>query len=348
MPHTRAAQLRVAMEAAKSRDMPQMQNLNWNMGWNDYQDEDLPGLTYHPDSLAWFPDESAASGQPECFTDSQFTTADAANSLPEPNSEKASNSNFCGLQPWYSTGMQEFSSVTPAATTRPQLSGGEFKSFESTSLDEESSLSDQSYSSQPWSLTISRQPSSMSDEAFTRVPCISPTVDLAQELDDAPSHSSEDENARGNTARADANKKRKIAHSIIERNYRSRIKSGMAELRHCVPPTARGRSFLDSKRPGDPQLADNAAPNHPSGKVATLEMEALHGRLDVMQRRNVTLQKIAMSKASTNTPATSTYMEKMEEEDTEEDDEGSKNEQTSKRSKKSPRNRARSDDSNCR
>jgi len=58
-----------------------------------------------------------------------------------------------------------------------------------------------------------------------------------------------------------------------------------------------------------------------SGKVATLsdavqyvkslelENEGLHGRLDVMQRRNNTLQKIALSRADTNAPATSINIE---------------------------------------
>jgi hypothetical protein len=310
MPHTRAARFRALKEAAESRDMLQMQNSTSNMGWNDYLDWE----TYHPDSLAWFPNKGVASDQPQFFTNTQSPTANAANGLPEPRSEKALDSNFCGLQPWYSTEMQEFSSVSCAATTRPQLSASEVNSYESTSLDEESQPTDQSYGSQPWSPNISRQLSSMSDGAFARIPSHGPTVDLTQELDDAPRHSSEDEDARRNTARVDASKKRKLAHSVIEKNYRSRIKDGMAELRHCVSLTARGRSSLDSMRLESQQGADDAAPNHSFGKFATLsnavqyvkslelENEALHERLDVMLRRNNTLQKIALSKGRHERP----------------------------------------------
>jgi hypothetical protein len=117
MPHTRAARFRALNEAAESRDMLQIQNSNSIMGWKDYLGWGLPGYTNRLDSLAWFPNEGAVSGQPPFFTDTQSPTADAANSLPAPNSEKASNSNFCGLQPWYSTGIQESLAVSPTATT---------------------------------------------------------------------------------------------------------------------------------------------------------------------------------------------------------------------------------------
>jgi hypothetical protein len=338
MPHTRVARFRALKEAAEFRDMLQMQDSTLMIGWNDYLDRDLLVSTYPPDSLAWFPSEGVASGQPLFFTVTQPPTTDAANDLPESNSEKASNLDFCGLQSWYSTGIKEFSAASITAITPSQLSENEFDSYISTSLDEESQPTDRSYGSQPLSPNISRQLSSVSDGAFARIQVNSSTVHLTQEPDEALSHSSEDEDARRNAARINVNKKRKIAHSAIEKNYRSRIKDGMAELRYCVPLTTRSRPSLDSERPRSRQGADNAAPNHSSRKLATLsdavqyvkslelEHEALHGRLDVMQRRNNTLQKIALSKADTNTPATLRTMEGIGKTEIEADREGSKNE----------------------
>jgi Helix-loop-helix DNA-binding domain len=67
----------------------------------------------------------------------------------------------------------------------------------------------------------------------------------------------------------DANKKRKIAHSLFEKNYRSRIKDGMAELRHCVPSIRKGNSSLESNTTETQVHADKAKQNHSFGKVAT-------------------------------------------------------------------------------
>lgn len=128
------------------------------------------------------------------------------------------------------------------------------------------------------------------------------TNEIPEELKEHPS--SAEENARINTVKLDANKKRKIAHSVIEKNYHSRIVDGMAELRHCVPSTIRDRSPQDDGQ----SAVEDAAPNHSSGKVAVLadavqdvkapssQNEALHGQLKVMRRRNTALQHIALSK----------------------------------------------------
>jgi hypothetical protein len=138
-------------------------------------------------------------------------------------------------------------------------------------------------------------------------------MDLTEELDEAPTLGSEVESEQVSNAKLDASKKRKFAHSVIEKKYRSRIMDGMAELRHCVPSAARARSSFDSKRPKGQKVADDATSNHSSGKVATLsdavqyvralelQNETLHGQLDVIQRRNHTLQKIALSKHGNST-----------------------------------------------
>jgi Helix-loop-helix DNA-binding domain len=346
MPHTRAARLAALKEASESREMFQMQNSTLNIGWDDFLDWDMPVLTHHPHYLAWFLNEGVASDQPQVLTDTQSFTADAATCLPEPNHEHMSNSNFCGLQPWYSSEMQEFSSVSSAATTRPQLSRSEFDSFRSNSFDEESQAEDSSYGSHTLSPNIDRQLSSVSDGVFPRTPSDSLGIDLTEEPDEPPSRSSEDETVlRRDTARVDANKKRKIAHRVIEKNYRSRIKDCMVQLRDCVPSTAKSRSSLESKRPGSQQGAEDTALNRSSGKVATLsdavqyvkslelQNEALHGRLDVMQRRNNTLQKIALSKVHTNAPAMTISVEELDEEDVQGNREGGKNKHARKRSK---------------
>lgn len=321
MPHTRAAQLRALEAAAEVAAFTLLQNSPSTMGGNEYPDWDQPELTYQPHPSAWLTCEGAATYQPRRFIDTQPLVAYATNSVSEPNSETASKSNFCGLQPWYSAGMQEFPSISHIMTTRSQLSGGELSSYESTSLDEGSQPTDQSCVTQPWSPTSSCQLSSVSGETFGRGPSKSPTIDLTQELDKALSYSSEEEDARRTTSRDDASKKRKTAHSAIEKRYRSRINEGMAELRHCVPSTATSSSSLDSKRPQRQRSGDYVAPIQPSGKVATLsdavhyvkalefENEGLHGQLDLLERRNNTLQMIALSKGITMAPATSIKME---------------------------------------
>jgi hypothetical protein len=48
--------------------------------------------------------------------------------------------------------------------------------------------------------------------------------EIPEELKEHPS--SAEENAHINTAKLDANKKGKIAHSVIEKNYRSRLADG--------------------------------------------------------------------------------------------------------------------------
>jgi hypothetical protein len=354
MPHTCAAQFRVLSEAAEFRNMPQMQNSTSENGWNDCLDWNLPGATHHPGALDWFLNEGATSDQPQFLTHTQSPTADAANGLPQSNSERMTHLPFCGLQPWYSSGVQDFLSLSPTATARPQLSGSEFDSYTSTSLGEESHLTGQSYSSLAWSHNVSRQISSVSDRALAPRPSNGPTVDLTQELDNTSSHSSEDKEVRRNATGVDVHKRRKMAHSIVEKNYRSRINDGMTELRDCVPSTARGGHSLDSKRRGSQQGADDAAPDHLFGKVATLsnavqyvkslelENEGLHGRLRVMKRRNYTLQQIALSKTDTRAPVTSIKLE-TDQEDIEAHRHGSKKEQASKKRRKSPLDPARFD-----
>lgn len=49
------------MEVADSRDIVRMHATSTNGGWNDYQDLDLPGLTYQPDYLICFPSEGATT-----------------------------------------------------------------------------------------------------------------------------------------------------------------------------------------------------------------------------------------------------------------------------------------------
>lgn len=190
--------------------------------------------------MDWLLGEGTATDQPHFFIDTQSPKADATNGLPDCNSEKTWHLTCCDLQPWYSSGIQEFSPLSPIATARPQLSGNESSSYTSTLLDEESQPRDQSYSSPAWSHNISRQLSSMSDGAFARIPSNSPTIDLTQELDSSLSHSSKAKELRCNTGGIDVSKKQKITHSVVDRNYRSRMQDGMVELRHCVPLTARG------------------------------------------------------------------------------------------------------------
>lgn len=285
-----------------------------NMGWNDYLDWDLPDLTYQGDASAWSPSEGAVGDRAPSFADAESPIADAADDLSDVKYRRLANSELCGLRPRYSTGTQDLSSITLAVITRPRLSSSKFTSYESTSLDNESQPADQTYGSQLWLPKINHPPTSSIDGALPRIPSDGAASSHAKELRDLSSFSSEDENGR--RATIDANKKRKIAHSVIEKKYRSRIKNGMTELRLCVPSTITGPASLDSQRPGGQPAAEGVTPTHSSGKLTTLcdavqyvkslelQNEVLHGKLDVMQRRNKALQRIALSKVNTNKPAT--------------------------------------------
>jgi hypothetical protein len=324
-------------EASDLRDVLQVHDSSTNPGWNDYLDWDLPGLTYQPDALAWYPnDVMDITGQP-FFTDAHSPTTSAANGLPDADYEGGSNTEFCGLQPWYPNATGTLSSEFAAASTRPQPSTSTGTSYNSTSLDEGIQPADQKNSNKQLSPKISHRRPSLDGISSRRVPRAQ-AADLVQNLEESHSPSSEEENERVSTAKSEAHKKRKLAHSVIEKNYRSRIKDGMAELRNCVPSREKGRRSLDSG--GYPVTGDSAS-SASSGKVATLsdavqyvralerQNEALHGQLDVMQRRNNTLQKIALSKVDTTVS-----VEEIDEENVEEQIEGGQSEQANKRSTK--------------
>lgn len=325
-------------EASDLRDALQLHDSSTNPGWNDYLDWDLPGLTYQPDALAWYSnDVMDIAGQP-FFADAHSPTTNAANGLPDANYEGGSNTDFCGLQPWYSNATGALSSEFPAASTRPQLSTSTVTSYNSTSLDEGGQAADQTHGNEQLSPKISRRRPSLDEGISSRRAPEAQATDLVKKSEESHSPSSEEENERVNTAKSEAHKKRKLAHSVIEKNYRCRIKDGMAELRHCVPSREKGRRSLDSG--GHPVPGDSAS-SPSSGKVATLsdavqyvralerQNEALHGQLDVMQRRNNTLQKIALSKVDTTVS-----VEEIDDEDVEEQMGGEQSEQANKRSKK--------------
>lgn len=155
---------------------------------------------------------------------------------------------------------------------------------------------------------IVRQNSSGSRDVYSQKSCAEPAIDLTEELDEALTLGLETESKQADTTKLDTGKKRKTAHCVVEKNYRSRIMDGMDALRHCVPSAARARSSIKSKLSKGQQVADVTMLKNSSGKVAILsdavqyvralelQNEALMGQLDVLQRRNHTLQKIALSK----------------------------------------------------
>lgn len=339
MPHTRAARLRAMREASDLRDDLQVHETSANPSWNDYMDWDLPGLTYQPEALAWYPTDRANMADQSYFADEHSHATKAANALLGTNYEGASNTDFLGLEPWYSTANRELLPVSPVAVTRPQLSPSTLTtSYDSTQLGEAAQQVDQSYGSQPWLTQISRRPSSLDERKCSRRASGSHSATSVKEAEEDPSPSSEEDSNRISTAKSDAHKKRKIAHSVIEKNYRCRIKDGMAELSHCVPAREKGRRSLDS---AGHRITGDSASNQSSGKVAILsdavqyvkalerQNEALHGQLDVMQRRNNTLQRIALSKVETTAS-----VEENADEDGDEHAGGGRGGQTRQRSKK--------------
>jgi len=310
MPHTRAARLRALKEAAERGNIQQPSHSATTIGWDDYLGPDLLGLTYQSDASAWYPNEKIAIDQ-NLFFEATETATTAADGLPNIIFGASSTTDSCGFQPWYSTSVQDLPSGKPAATTPPLCLGSEYNSYDFTSLGEDNHPAYQGYDSEMRPLKTIRQTSSLSDKVYSHKSSKEPAMDFTRELDDASPLDLEVKSDQVSNVKFDASKKRKIAHSVIEKKYRSRIMEGMTELRHCLPSAARARSSLDSKRPKGQKPARDSIPNHSSEKVATLsdavryvralelQNEALSGKLDVLQRRNYTLQKIALFQTQT-------------------------------------------------
>ena len=119
---------------------------------------------------------------------------------------------------------------------------------------------------------------------------------------------------------ASLSKNQKLAHSLVERNYRSRITSGLAELRHCVPRTNGHDLSHNSNYVDGLGSTQDSQQSHSSGKAAILT-DAVHyikalehqsrlwsKHLSILQRRHDVLQKIALAKIGPNTfPGTTSH-----------------------------------------
>ena len=356
MPHTRAAKPEALKEASEFQDLLQTHDSSTDSGWNENSDWKLPHLSYQQDcsedfsapDLSWYTSEWVATDQPQFAADAWLSTTDAVGYLPANSCGHTLRTDFCGLQHWYSRASQDFSSESFTGTTLAVLSDSICSPYDSTSISDGSQLADQTCGTQSLSPKTSFRPASLSDGMLLREKSDYQTIDLTEELEEPPSPSSAKEYEQISNAKVDANKRRKIAHSVVEKNYRSRIKEGMAELRHCVPSTLKHSSSADSGLVEGQPLTENATQNYPSGKVAILSdavhyvralthrNEALHAQLGVMQRRNNTLQKIALSKVDTNAPPTKAAIDKPEQQGTEQFVERSENLKTKRRSKKLP------------
>ena len=313
MPYSQGSSPTTVKEASESRDLLQIDDTT-NPGWNDYLDWDLEGLAYQPKAVTWSSRDRTIFDQPTYYTDHGLGTTETANVPLDTSSAK----DVCGLQQSFSSATQDSSWVPPSATT-PFIVGESYEGF--TLIDNcgrESQSPHQTHGTQPWS-------SKLEDNGHLRRASDSKTNETIEELEDPP-NSSIEEHERISPDISGANERRKIAHKVIEKNYRSRIQDGMAELRHCVPSTINGRSPGELDRLQG-QSAKKILPKHFSGKVATLsdavqyvktlelQNTALHGQLDNIQRRNSTLQKIALSKVNMYTFATTVASEEADQED---------------------------------
>jgi hypothetical protein len=201
----------------------------------------------------------------------------------------------------------------------------------------------------PWSPEISPNEHALGNEPFSwtspeiKLPKIAEETDLTEYRE--PDH----------FTKAEVNKKRKIAHSVIEKNYRSRINTGLAELRRCVPSMLKSDSSRDLHRMDGLQDAEVAMQGHSSGKVEILsdavqhvkslelQNKALCGKLDVLQRRHDLLQKIALSKTGLETTTTDAVIQELAPEKHQPLPEAFSDLKTRKRRRKSPPARARPD-----
>jgi hypothetical protein len=305
-------------------------------GWNEYLNWELPEFasreyssvdTSAPHST-WYTNDRAIHDGSTHYAGGPDSKKDSINYLSVINFDRSSGAEFCGLQHWYSSATQDLPSESSEADARPQLADSAYMSYESTSLGEADLNPHQSFGTPPWPPKSSPGEASFDEATPPRKMSRMKNAERIKQLEDSFSPSPPKEVDRANAAaKLDTNKKRKIAHSLIEKNYRSRIKDGMAELRHCVPSTRKGTSSLESNMTETQVHADEAKQSHSSGKMATLSdavryvkslelrNEALHGKLDVMQRRNDTLQKIALSKVDMITPPTDEATDELEQEE---------------------------------
>jgi hypothetical protein len=322
MPHTRSHKQKVLQQENGQGGGSLQGRESSTDGWSEYLNWELPEFAYREYSSVdtsaphstWYTNDRAIPDDSTRYAEGPDSKRDSANDLSDSNFDRSSGTEFCGLQHWYSSATQDLPSESSEANPRPQLADSDYTSYEPTSLGEADLNPHQSIGTPPWSPKSSHGEASLDEAPPPRKKSRIENAERIKQLEDSLSPSPPEEVDRASVAaKLDTNKKRKIAHSLIEKNYRSRIKHGMAELRHCVPSTRKGTSSLESNMTETQVHADEAKQNHSSGKVATLSdavryvkslelrNEALHGKLDVMQRRNDTLQKIALSKVDTIT-----------------------------------------------
>ena len=331
-------------------------------GWNTYLDWDLPDLSYQEvDSaeapaadLIWYAGGTANMNNARPSPDSWLSMEDVSGDRPY-STEPASNSGFQGLQSLYSNEARGPIVERDPAHIRPQLSGSSHTSYDADSFTGESQLTDRAEGVNAWSPDASPVERAVNDEPLSWA---SPKTNLmanVEELEPAQNILIPEDHGLDSSTKAKINKKRKIAHSVIEKNYRSRINTGLAELRHCVPSMLKGDFPLNLDEMDGIEAAEEAPQSHSSGKVGilsdavhyvkTLELQnkSLCGKLDVLQRRHDLLQKIALSKMGDNTPPTETAVQDLDSEEHQPTPEAFSDLKTRKRRKKPPPGRARSD-----
>jgi hypothetical protein len=321
MPHTSSYQQRaLQQEGSEGLGILPTMDSSTVPGWNEYLNWEVCSTGTSAPDPTWDTSDGLTPARPTLYADGSVPTTDAVKDI--------SDSSVCGLQPWYLPATQDLSSTSSEASTRSQLADSAYSSHKSISLGEAEEIPYQLTTTLPWSPKQSRQVTSFDESRPYQKSPRTRKADVIEELEKSFSYSLAEESDRaGTAAKMDAKKKRKIAHTVIEKNYRSRIKDGMAELRQCVPSTLKGRtSSLDSSRM-ESEHADNAQQSNSSGIVTTLSdavqyvrslkhrNEALHRRLDVMQQRNDTLQRIALSKIDTCRPPKDEAMEELDQEE---------------------------------
>ena len=331
-------------------------------GLNTYLDWDLPDLSYQEVNsaeasaadLIWYADATANVDNMKPSTDSWFSTVDVSGDRPY-SAELASNSDFHGLQSLYSNQARGPILERNPAHIRPKLSERSHTLHDADSFTGEGQLTDQAERVNPWSSEASPIERAVNDDPLSWASPKTKLTANVEEIEAAQNFLTLEDHKLDSSTKSKHNKKQKTAHSVIEKNYRSRINIGLAELRHCVPSMLKGDCPLNLDEVDSIQVAEEGPQSHSSGKVGiildavhyvkTLELQnqSLCGKLDVLQRRHDLLQKIALSKMGSNTPPTETAVENLDSEEYQPTPEVFSNLKTRKRRKKSPPARARSD-----
>jgi hypothetical protein len=313
----------------------------YDAAWNTYLDWDLPDAAYQDYSMTVLP-----NGRPDGY-DHEFTceqiatqksqwpaTIDAPKSAPStrPALGNTSVQASCSTtQPTPNLNFENlnyFTEATPLGDEFFQV-GFSGNSYDLDSFEDTGAVETDAHF---WPQTSSTSVQSLKEPSEDEPPKVQPigftsAKHAASVVRVVPSY------APKSVSSTEVNEKRKLAHSIIEKNYRSRISTGMAELRECVPIALDTEDALLNQSSRKISVLADAVQYV---KTLQLRNRSLTDTMDNLRRRNDLLQKIALSKIGPKNPASQETINTLAQEELQASAEPFSDLKARKRIKKSP------------